>query len=303
MKKKILSLVLAAIFVFAFVATNAVCVFAAGPSLTVTKVKETESTVTVAVGISGNTGISALGVNLTYDPTLVSYEQTEGSGVASAAGMAVFGNDVGGEIKILVDENGKEESGTKENGNVCLVTFKKLSSVKDGSTADFTASSIPSLTYGSDGNDVEIADASAKVALKKVETTTKKPAEKPVAKPDQDKTPAETTTKKVVTTTKKPVVTTKPNVVSPTLPGVVVNTTSPEMTTEETTTEEFTTAELITEYESYSYTAPEQVDTDEDNDSGSTKRIIAIVVVVVCIGAAVVLYLTKKKDSKKEATK
>ena len=55
--------------------------------------------------------------------------------------------------------------------------------------------------------------------------------------------------------------------------------------------------EVTTEYESYSYTAPE-VDEDEvedEEDSGKTGRIIAIVVIVVCAGAAAALYFTKKK--------
>ncbi len=294
MKKKILSLVLAAILAFTFVATTAVCAFAAGASLTVAKVNETSSTVTVAVGISGNPGIAALGVSLSFDSSLLSYDKTEGTGIAKEAGMAVFGTDVGGSVRIVVEE-GSSGDGTKSNGNVCLVTFKKLSTVKEGSTANFTASSISSLTYGTDGNDVEIADGSVTLSLTKAETTTKKPVattKKPVA---TTKKPV-ATTKKPVATTKKPV-TTKPNVVSPTLPGVTVPTTVPETTTEEMTTEEVTTEEWTTEYESYSYTAPEQTDVDEgdENKSENTKRIVAVIVVVVCVGAAAALYFTRKK--------
>lgn len=293
MKKKILSLVLAAIFVFAFVATNAVCVFAGNATLTVSKVSETDSTVTVAVGVSGNPGISALGVNLAYDSTLLSYDSTESTGVAKDAGMAAFGTKVDNSVRIVVEE-GNSGEGTKSNGSVCLVTFKKLSSVKDGSTANFTASSIPSLTYGSGEDDVDFTEGSVGVALTKAETTTKKPAESTTKKP------VEITTKPVEkTTAKKPVATTKPNVVSPTLPGVTVLTTVPETTTEELTTEEVTTEEWTTEYESYSYTAPEQTDVDvDDDDSYNTKRIIALVIVVVCVAAAVVLYITKVKGNK-----
>ncbi len=304
MNKKFLSLVLTAIIAFTFVVTTAVSAFAADPVLTVSKVNETDSTVTVAVGVSGNTGLSALGVNLAFDSTHLSYDKTDSTGIAAEAGMAAFGTDVGGNVRIVVEE-GNSGDGTKDNGSVCVVTFKKLSTVKDGSTVNFTASSIPSLSYDTEGKDVDFADGSLSVSLKEIETATKKPAEKPVEKPDKpaEKPSEEKTTAKKPVTTKKPVVTTRPNVVSPTLPGVTVPTTV-ETTTEETTTEDFTIEEWTTEYESYSYTAPEQTDVDDDaDDSTNTKRIIAIVVVVVCVGAAAVLYFTKKKDNKKDSKK
>ena len=294
MNKKILNLVLAVILAFTFVATTAVCALAADPSLTVTKVNETPTTVTVAVGVSGNKGIGALGVNLSYESTLLSYEGTESAGVAKSAGMAVYGTPSENNVRIVVEEGGSG-GGAKADGSVCLVTFKKLSTVEDGSKADFNASSISALTYNLDGEEVEIADGSAGVSLKKVETTTKKPAT--TTKPTTTKKPA-TTTKP--TTTKKPVVTakpitTKPNVVSPTLPGVTVLTTVPE-TTEETTTEEWTTEEWTTEYESYSYTAPADVEDEiDDEKSDTTKRIVAVIVVVVCVGAAAALYFTRRK--------
>lgn len=293
MNKKILNLVLAVILAFTFVATTSVCAFAAGPSLTVSKVSETPSTVTVAVGVSGNDGIGALGVNLGYESTLLAYEKTESTGVAKSAGMAVYGTPSGDAVRIVVEEGGSGQ-GAKSDGNVCLVTFKKLSTVEDGSNAKFNASSISTLTYDLEGKDVEIKDGSADLTLDKAEQTTKKPVattKKPVA---TTKKPA--TTNKPVATTKKPVVTTKPNVVSPTLPGVAVPTTVPETTTEEVTTEEFTTEEWTTEYESYSYTAPDKTDDEiDDEKSDSTKRIAAIIVVVVCVGAAAALYFTRRK--------
>lgn len=285
MKKKVLSLVLAVIFAFTFVATTVLTASAEGAVLTVSKVSETSSTVTVAVGISGNPGIAAIGINLTFDATLLAEGSVQSAGIANAAGMVAWGSFNGNNVRIVVEENNAGDV-IKSSGTVCTVTFKKLGTVDSGASAVFTASVIDSLTYGKDGESVEIAEGTATITLDKVETTTKTPS---TTKP--------TTTKKPVTTkpatTKKPV-TTKPNVTSPTLPGVTVPTTV-ETTTEETTTEEVT-EEVTTEYESYSYTAPEVEDEPEDEeDSGKTGRIIAIVVIVVCAGAAAALYFTKKK--------
>ncbi len=286
MKKKVLSLVLAVIFAFTFVATTVLTASAEGAVLTVSKVSETSSTVTVAIGISGNPGIEAIGINLAFDATLLTEGSVQSAGIANAAGMVAWGSFNGSNVRIVIEENNDGDV-IKSSGTVCTVTFKKLGTVEDGASAAFTASVIDSLTYGKDGASVEIAEGSTTITLDKVETTTKKPA---TTKPTTTKKPA--TTKPA--TTKKPV-TTKPNVTSHTLPGVTVPTTV-ETTTEETTTE-LVTEEVTTEYESYSYTAPE-VDEDEvedDEDSGKTGRIIAIVVIVVCAGAAAALYFTKKK--------
>ncbi len=285
MKKKVLSLVLAVIFAFTFVATTVLTASAEGAVLTVSKVSETSSTVTVAIGISGNPGIEAIGINLAFDATLLAEGSVQSAGIANAAGMVAWGSFNGSNVRIVIEENNDGDV-IKSSGTVCTVTFKKLGTVEDGASATFTASVIDSLTYGKDGESVEIADGTATIAIDKVETTTEKPA---TSKPTTTKKPA--TTKP--TTTKKPV-TTKPNVTSPTLPGVTVPTTV-ETTTEEETTEAVT-EEVTTEYESYSYTAPEVDDEVEDEeDSGKTGRIIAIVVIVVCAGAAAALYFTKKK--------
>lgn len=290
MKNKVISLLLAIALVVTAVGLTAVSTFAAGTSLTVTKVSEDASTVTVAVGISGNSGVAALGVNLNYDSSYLQYKNVSSAGVASDAGMVAFGSSSGDNVRIIIDES-NTGNGTKKDGAVCTVTFSKLSSVKDGTSASFGASAISSATYDFDGESVEISDGSAEVSLKKVESTTKKPVA----------TQKPTTTKKPVVTQKpaatKTPVTQKPNVVSPTLAGVTVPTTVEESTTEETTTEENTTEEWTTEHESYSYTAPENNEAEEDDDdkSDNTKRIIAIVVVVVCIGAAAALYFTKRK--------
>lgn len=284
MKNKVISLMLAVAFIVTALSMTAVSAFAAGTSLTVTKLSESDSTVTVAVGVSGNSGIAALGVNLSYDPTLLKGTSVSSAGVASDAGMAVFGNFSDGNVRIIIDESNSGE-GTRKDGTVCVVTFSKLSTIEKGTTADFAASAISSATYGIDGDSVEISDGSASLTLEKAESTTKKP----------------TTTQKPVVI--QPVVTTSPT----TLPRVTVPTTVKESTTEETTTEEVTTEEMTTEevtteewtteYESYSYTAPENNETTEDDDekSDNTKRIIAIVVVVVCAGAAAALYFTKRK--------
>ena len=269
MKKKVLSLVLAVIFAFTFVATTVLTASAEGAVLTVSEVSETSSTITVAIGISGNPGIAAIGINLTFDSTLLAEGSVQSAGIANAAGMVAWGSFNGNNVRIVVEENNAGDV-IKSSGTICTVTFKKLGTVDEGASAAFTAAVIDSLTYGEDGESVSIADATASATLDKVETTTKKPA-----------------------TTKAPV-TTKPNVTSPTLPGVTVPTTVEE-TTEEETTEEVT-EEVTTEYESYSYTAPEVDDEAEDEeDSGKTGRIIAIVVIVVCAGAAAALYFTKKK--------
>lgn len=287
MKKKVLSLVLAVIFAFTFVATTVLTASAEGAVLTVSKVNETSSTITVAIGVSGNPGIAAIGINLTFDSTLLAEGSVQSAGVANAAGMVAWGSFNGNNVRIVVEENNAGDV-IKSDGTVCTVTFKKLGTVDEGASAAFTASVIDSLTYGEDGASVSIADATASVTLAKVEATTKKPTT----------TKAPATTKKPATTkptTTKAPTTTKPNVTSPTLPGVTVPTTV-EVTTEEETTEEVT-EEVTTEYESYSYTAPE-VDDDEvedEEDSGKTGRIIAIVVIVVCAGAAAALYFTKKK--------
>lgn len=285
MKNKVISLLLAVAFIVTALSMTAISAFAAGTSLTVTKLSESDSTVTVAVGVSGNKGIAALGVNLSYDPTLLKGTSVSSAGVASDAGMAAFGNFSDGNVRIIIDESNSGE-GAKNDGTVCVVTFSKLSTIDKGTTAEFSASAISSATYDLDGESVEISDGSVSLTFEKTETTTKKPAS--TQKPTTTKKPA--TTAKPVTT--KPVATTKTNVVSPTLAGVTVPTTVEESTTEETTTEEVTT-----EYESYSYTAPENDETEEDDDekSDNTKRIIAIVVVVVCAGAAAALYFTKRK--------
>ena len=290
MKNKVISLLLAVVLAVTAVGLTAVSTFAAGTSLTVSKVSEDASTVTVAVGISGNSGVAALGVNLNYDSSYLQYEGVSSAGVASDAGMAVFGSSSGDNVRIIIDES-NTGNGTKKDGTVCTVTFSKLSSVKEGTSASFGASAISSATYDLDGESVEISDGSAEVTLKKVESTTKKPTT--TQKPTTTKTPV---TQKP-STTKTPV-TQKPNVVSPTLAGVTVPTTvAQETTTEETTTEEMTTEEWTTEYESYSYTAPasDEAEEDDEDKSGNTKRIIAIVVVVVCIAAAAALYFTKRK--------
>ncbi len=290
MKNKVISLLLAVVLVVTAAGLTAVSTFAAGTSLTVTKVSEDASTVTVAVGISGNSGVAALGVNLNYDSSYLQYKGVTSAGVASDAGMAVFGSSSGDNVRIIIDESNTGD-GTKKDGTVCTVTFSKLSSVKDGTSTSFGASAISSATYDLDGDSVEISDGSAEVSLKKVESTTKKPT--PTQKPTTTKKPVVT---QKPTTTKTPV-TQKPNVVSPTLAGVTVPTTVEESTTEEITTEEMTTEEWTTEYESYSYTAPENNEAEEDDEdkSDNTKRIIAIVVVVVCIAAAAALYFTRRK--------
>lgn len=286
MKNKVISLLLAVVLVVTAAGMTAVSAFAAGTSLTVTKVSEDASTVTVAVGISGNSGVAALGVNLNYDSSYLQYKGVSSAGVASDAGMVAFGSSSGDNVRIILDESNTGE-GAKSDGTVCTVTFSKLSSVKDGTSTSFGASAISSATYDLDGESVEISDGSAEVSLKKVESTTKKPT--PTQKP--------TTTKKPVVTQKpattKTPVTQRPNVVSPTLAGVTVPTTA----VVETTTEEMTTEEWTTEYESYSYTAPENNEAEEDDEekSDKTKRIIAIVVIVVCVAAAAALYFTKKK--------
>lgn len=286
MKKKVLSLVLAVIFAFTFVATTVLTASAEGAVLTVSEVSETSSTITVAIGISGNPGIAAIGINLTFDSTLLAEGSVQSAGIANAAGMVAWGSFNGNNVRIVVEENNAGDV-IKSSGTICTVTFKKLGTVDEGASAAFTAAVIDSLTYGEDGESVSIADATASATLDKVETTTKKPAT----------TKAPATTKKPTATkpaTTKAPVTTKPNVTSPTLPGVTVPTTVEE-TTEEETTEEVT-EEVTTEYESYSYTAPEVDDEAEDEeDSGKTGRIIAIVVIVVCAGAAAALYFTKKK--------
>lgn len=291
MKNKVISLLLAVVLVVTAAGLTAVSTFAAGTSLTVTKVSEDASTVTVAVGISGNSGVAALGVNLNYDSSYLQYKNVSSAGVASDAGMVAFGSSSGDNVRIIIDESNTGD-GTKKDGTVCTVTFSKLSSVKDGTSTSFGASAISSATYDLDGNSVEISDASAEVSLKKVESTTKKPA--PTQKPTTTKKPVVT---QKPATTKKPVVTQKPNVVSPTLAGVTVPTTAEESTTEETTTEVNTTEEWTTEYESYSYTAPENNEAEENDEdkSDNTKRIIAIVVIVVCIAAAAAIYFTRKK--------
>lgn len=291
MKNKVISLLLAVVLAVTAVGLAAVSTFAAGTSLTVSKVSEDASTVTVAVGISGNSGVAALGVNLNYDSSYLQYKGVSSAGVAADAGMAVFGSSSGDNVRIIIDES-NTGNGTKKDGTVCTVTFSKLSSVKEGTSASFGASAISSATYDLDGESVEISDGSAEVSLKKVESTTKKPA--PTQKPTTTKKPVVT---QKPSTTKTPV-TQKPNVVSPTLAGVTVPTTvAEETTTEETTTEEMTTEEWTTEYESYSYTAPanDEAEEDDEDKSGNTKRIIAIVVVVVCIAAAAALYFTKRK--------
>lgn len=291
MKKKIISLVLAVIFAFTFAVSTAVSAFAADAAITISKTNETATTVTIAVGISGNPGIAALGVDLGFDSTLLSGVGVESAGVAKTAGMVAYGSFSGGNVRIVVEE-GNSGEGTKFDGVVCVVTFKKLSTVKDGTSASFTANVIDSLTYDLDGEDVTIAGGSATVSLEAVaETTTKKPAA--TNKPSTTKKPATTkkpTTTKKPATTKKPV-TTKPNVTSHTLPGVTIPTTA------ETTTEEITTEEFTTEYESYSYTAPvdSEVENEDVDKADNTKRIVAIVIVVVCAGAAAALYFFKRK--------
>ncbi len=290
MKNKIISLLLAMVFVFTAVTAFSTTAFASGASLTVAKSSDEGSTLKVTVGVSEARKIMALGVSLSYDSTILRFESVEIAGVAKTAGMSVFASTAGSSLRLMFDESNSGNSVTG-SGAVCVVTFTKLSTVKNGTKADFTASAIDSLTYGENDESLTISDGSASITLSVAETTTKKPSSSSTNKT----TTAKATTTKKVTTTKKATTTkastTVKPVESPTLLGVTTT------ALEETTTEETTVEEVTTEYESYSYQASVEDETEDDSEdkSENIKKIVLIVIIVVCLAAAVAIYFTKRR--------
>ncbi len=271
MKNKLLSILLAVTIVFTTVAIMSIPVAATGTSLSVSKVSEDANTVKVAINISGNTGLSGLGATLNYDGAALELQSVDSAGITSAAGMPVFeGGHGDGTVSITVINSNSGE-GTKENGTVCIATFKKLDAVKNGGTTNVSVSVDNDMTFDTEDNPLAVSGGSAEIKLSAVPTT--KPA---TTKP--------ATTKAPVKPTQKPIAN---NGAVPTI----------EETTEETTEELTLDPNDLTEYESYEYEEVEKEDDNEDEDkSQMIKRIIAIAVIVLCVGAVVVLLLTRKKS-------
>ncbi len=275
MKNKIISLVLALAVVFSAFAFSSVVASAAGTSLSVSKLSEDANTVKVAIGISGNTGMTGLGATLNYDGSMLELQSVDSAGITSAAGMPVFeGGHGDGTVSITVINN-NAGTGTKDNGTVCIATFKKLSPAKNGTSTNISVSADADMTFDGEENPLTVSGGSADIKF--TATSTTKPA---TSKPSSTKAPAKPSQKPVA------------------------NNGSIPTTLEETTTEEFTTEELtldpndVTEYASYEYEEVEKED-DEDEDEDKSqmiKRIIAIAVIVICVGAVVVLLLTRKKS-------
>lgn len=303
MKNKILSILIAVAVVLSTVTMLSVTVSAADMAFTIKEKNETKDTIQVEIGVSGNDGYAGLGFDVAYDSSVLEPVSVSVAGAADDAQMACMDVPGSGSYGVIL----YGDSDVKRDGSVCVVTFQKKSTAKNGTTAAFTVTSDDDNCYAADGSSRKVASGSATVKFDYVETT---------AKPTTTKAPA--TTKPV---TNKPTTTknqgSSQGNSSSNVTTNVNGATQPdeEMTTlpvEESTTEEHTTRVHVTkphddetEYESYSYDEDkddededdeDDEDTNNEDNSDNTKRIIAIAVIAVCIIAVIVLLLTRKKN-------
>lgn len=269
MKNKFFSILLTIAVVFSTVAMLSVPAAAAGSGFTVKEKSESTSTVVVEVSLTGNTGYASLGFDVAYDSAVLTPVSVEVAGPADSVGMTCTGMSKDSGYTVVV--YGGDE--VKTDGSVCIITFEKNSSVKDGTTSAISLVADANNCYDIDDNSLEISSGSATLNLSSATATTK-PA---TTKPATTKAPAKNPSKPVANNGSVP-------------------TTLEETTTEEFTTEEYTTIEYTTEYQSYEYEEADEKEDDEDEDKSQLiKRIVAIAVIVLCVGAVVVLLLTRKK--------
>ncbi len=274
MKNKLLSVLLSIAIVFTTVAVMSIPAAAAGAGFTVKEKSETASTVKVEIGLSGNTGYSGLGFDIAYDDAVLTPVSVEVAGPADTAMMTCTGMNKDSGYTVVV--YGGDE--VKSDGSVCVVTFKKNSSLKDGTSSAITLVPDADNCYDGDDNSIEVSSGSATLKLSSKTATTKKTTTK--------KTTTKSTTKK-----NKPAGNNMTNITVPTRPETTTEESTTLLVTEESTTEEYS-------IETYSYVDPGNAEAEDENADKSQmiKRIIAIAVIIVCVSAVAALIFTKKKS-------